>query len=170
MIKLSLSVSECTLNQAKLHLLNRVSGVRLFIWHMWPQINLINHWNTNLWHLLWQQLRRWHNLMLNLTPTLTLILILTLPWTKSQMITIALNLCRRRYLRRSNCHRSKCQITWKTLSGDHLPKNNSRNLIQVSDTRIHLNLLASNSVTDYDYKQEHFCCVKTHTNRNVVRW
>ena len=46
--------------------------------------------------------------LLNLTPTLTLIL--TLPWTKSQVITLALNHCRWRYHRRSDCHWSTCRV------------------------------------------------------------
>ena len=54
-------------------------------------------------------------LMLNPTPTLTLILtlklILSLPWTKLEMITLALSLCHRRYHRKSNCHWSTCRIT-----------------------------------------------------------
>ena len=49
----------------------------------------------NIWHLL-----RWQTLI----PTLTLIL--TLPWTKSQIITLALTLCRWRYHHKSNCHQA----------------------------------------------------------------
>ena len=59
-----------------------------------------------VWHLL-----RWQMLMLNLTPTLTLPRILTLPWTQRDMITLALTLCHRRYHRKSNCRWSKCRIT-----------------------------------------------------------
>ena len=58
--------------------------------------------------------------MLNLTPTLmlTLTLIFTLPWTKNQMITLALTLSitlhHGRYHRTSNCRQSKCRITINT--------------------------------------------------------
>ena len=54
-------------------------------------------------------------LTLNVTPNLTLTLIIllnrTLLRTKNPIITLTLTLCRRRYHYRSNCRRNKCLIT-----------------------------------------------------------